>query len=170
MGIYEREQCAGVIVQFGGQTPLNLAMRLKKAGAHVLGTSPEDIDLAEDRDFFKQLVDKVGIKQAESGIAHSVEEALAIVEKIGYPVLVRPSFVLGGRGMVIVYKEQYLRKFVQMAAEVAEGKPILIDRFLEDAVELDVDCISDGHETVIGAILEHVEPAGCHSGDSASVV
>lgn len=170
MGIYERENCYGVIVQFGGQTPLNLAMRLKKAGANVVGTSPEDIDLAEDRDFFKQLVDKVGIKQAASGIAHNVEEALAIVEKIGYPVLVRPSFVLGGRGMVIVYKEKYLRKFVEEAAAIGEGKPILIDRFLEDATELDVDCISDGKHTVVGAIMEHVEPAGIHSGDSASVI
>jgi len=170
MGIYEREKCAGVIVQFGGQTPLNLAMRLKKAGANVIGTSPEDIDLAEDRDFFKQLVTKIGIKQAESGIAHNVEEALAIVDKIGYPVLVRPSFVLGGRGMVIVYKEKYLRKFVEEAAAIGEGKPILIDRFLEDATELDVDCISDGKHTVIGAIMEHVEPAGIHSGDSASVI
>ena len=170
MGIYERENCAGVIVQFGGQTPLNLAMRLKKAGANVVGTSPEDIDLAEDRDFFKQLVDKVGIKQAASGIAHNVEEALAIVDRIGYPVLVRPSFVLGGRGMVIVYKEKYLRKFVEEAAAIGEGKPILIDRFLEDATELDVDCISDGKHTVVGAIMEHVEPAGIHSGDSASVI
>jgi len=170
MAIYEREQCAGVIVQFGGQTPLNLAMRLKKAGAHILGTSPEDIDLAEDRDFFKQLVDKVGIKQAESGIAHSVEEALAIVEKIGYPVLVRPSFVLGGRGMVIVYKEKYLRQFVEEADSIGEGKPILIDRFLENATELDVDCICDGKRTVVGAIMEHVEPAGIHSGDSASII
>lgn len=170
MGIYEREQCAGVIVQFGGQTPLNLAMHLKKAGAHILGTSPEDIDLAEDRDFFKQLVDKVGIKQAESGIAHSVEEALAIVEKIGYPVLVRPSFVLGGRGMVIVYKEKYLRQFVEEAASIGESKPILIDRFLENATELDVDCICDGKRTVVGAIMEHVEPAGIHSGDSASII
>ncbi len=170
MGIYEREKCSGVIVQFGGQTPLNLAMRLKKAGANVVGTSPEDIDLAEDRDFFKQLVDKVGIKQAASGIAHNVEEALAIVDRIGYPVLVRPSFVLGGRGMVIVYKEKYLRKFVEEAAAIGEGKPILIDRFLEDATELDVDCISDGKHTVVGAIMEHVEPAGIHSGDSASVI
>ena len=170
MGIYEREKCAGVIVQFGGQTPLNLAMRLKKAGANVVGTSPEDIDLAEDRDFFKRLVDKIGIRQAESGIAHNVDEALAVVERIGYPVLVRPSFVLGGRGMVIVYKEKYLRKFVEEAAAIGEGKPILIDRFLEDATELDVDCISDGTRTVVGAIMEHVEPAGIHSGDSASVI
>ncbi len=169
MHIYEREQCSGVIVQFGGQTPLNLAQALKAAGANVIGTSPDDIDLAEDRDYFKQLATKIGILQPESGIAHTVDEALSIAEKIGYPVLVRPSFVLGGRGMVIVYKEKYLRKFAEEAARVAEGKPILIDRFLENAVELDVDCISDGETTVIGAILEHVEPAGCHSGDSASI-
>ena len=169
MHIYEREECSGVIVQFGGQTPLNLAQALKAAGANVIGTSPDDIDLAEDRDYFKQLASKIGILQPESGIAHTVDEALRIAEEIGYPVLVRPSFVLGGRGMVIVYKEKYLRKFVEEAARVAEGKPILIDRFLENAIELDVDCISDGETTVIGAILEHVEPAGCHSGDSASV-
>ena len=170
MHIYERESCSGVIVQFGGQTPLNLAQQLKAAGANVIGTAPDDIDAAEDRDFFKQLAARIGIRQPESGIAHSVEEAVEIAEKIGYPLLVRPSFVLGGRGMVIVYKEKYLRKFVEEAAAVAEGKPILIDRFLEDATELDVDCISDGKTTVIGAILEHVEPAGIHSGDSASVI
>jgi len=169
MNIYEREKCEGVIVQFGGQTPLNLALALKQAGAHVLGTTPEDIDLAEDRDYFKQLASKIGIRQPASGIAHNVEEAVAVAEGIGYPVLVRPSFVLGGRGMVIVYKEKYLRKFVEEAAAAAEGKPILIDRFLEEATELDVDCISDGKTTVIGAVLEHVEPAGIHSGDSASV-
>ena len=170
MHIYERESCSGVIVQFGGQTPLNLAQQLRAAGANVIGTSPDNIDAAEDRDFFKQLASRIGIRQPESGIAHSVDEAVAIAEKIGYPLLVRPSFVLGGRGMVIVYKEKYLRKFVEEAAAVAEGKPILIDRFLEDATELDVDCISDGKTTVIGAILEHVEPAGIHSGDSASVI
>ena len=169
MHVYERERCCGVIVQFGGQTPLNLAQALRRAGANVIGTSPDDIDLAEDRDFFKTLAARIGIRQPENGIAHNVEEALAVAEKIGYPLLVRPSFVLGGRGMVIVYKEKYLRKFVEEAAAVAEGKPILIDRFLEDAVELDVDCISDGETTVIGAVLEHVEPAGIHSGDSASV-
>ena len=170
MNIYEREQCFGVIVQFGGQTPLNLAQQLRAAGANVIGTSPDDIDAAEDRDYFRQLSEKIGILQPPSGIAHSVEEAVAIAEKIGYPLLVRPSFVLGGRGMVIVYKEAYLRKYVEAAAAAAEGKPILIDRFLEDAVELDVDCISDGHTSVIGAIMEHVEPAGIHSGDSASVI
>ncbi len=170
MNVYEREQCDGVIVQFGGQTPLNLAQKLKAAGASVIGTSPDDIDAAEDRDFFKQLAEKIGILQPPSGIAHNVAEALEIAGRIGYPLLVRPSFVLGGRGMVIVYKEAYLRKYVEAAAAVAEGKPILIDRFLEDAVELDVDCISDGHTAVIGAIMEHVEPAGIHSGDSASVI
>ena len=170
MAIYEREQCDGIIVQFGGQTPLNLARELEEAGARIIGTSVADIDAAEDRDTFRNLVEKIGIRQPQSGIAHSVEDAVRIADEIGYPVLVRPSFVLGGRGMVIVYKEQYLRKFVAAAAEAAEGKPILIDRFLEDAVELDVDCVSDGSHTVIGAILEHVEPAGIHSGDSASVI
>ena len=169
MHIYESEACSGVIVQFGGQTPLNLAQSLKAAGAHVIGTSPDDIDLAEDRDYFKRLAAKIGIRQPENGIAHRAEEALAVARKIGYPVLVRPSFVLGGRGMVIVHHEEHLEKFAAEAARVAEGKPILIDRFLEHAVELDVDCISDGETTVVGAILEHVEPAGCHSGDSASI-
>ncbi len=167
MNIYEREQCYGVIVQFGGQTPLNLAMQLKKSGANIIGTSPEDIDAAEDRDFFKQLAEKLGIKQPANGIAHNVDEAVAIAEHIGYPVLVRPSFVLGGRAMVIVYKDKYLKQFVEEAAQVSEGKPILIDRFLEDATEVDVDFISDGQNTVIGAIMEHVELAGIHSGDSA---
>ena len=169
MEIYDREKCDGVIVQFGGQTPLNLAQKLKAAGAHVIGTSPDDIDRAEDRDFFKALVSDVGMKQPPSGIAHTVDEAIAVANEIGYPVLVRPSFVLGGRGMAIVYKEKYLVKYVEEAVRAAEGKPILIDKFLEHAIELDVDCISDGETTVVGAILEHVEPAGCHSGDSASV-
>lgn len=167
LNIYEREQCQGVIVQFGGQTPLNLAASLEAAGVRVIGTSPKNIDAAEDRDYFKQLAEKLEILQPESGIAHTVEEAIAITERIGYPVLVRPSFVLGGRAMVIVYKEKYLRQYVEAAAAISEGKPILIDRFLEDAVELDVDCVSDGRTTVIGAIMEHVEYAGIHSGDSA---
>ena len=169
MHIYERENCSGVIVQFGGQTPLNLAQSLKAAGANVIGTSPDDIDLAEDRDYFKRLAAKIGILQPENGIAHFPEEALEVARRIGYPLLVRPSFVLGGRGMVLVHQEKNLEKFVQEAAAVANGKPILIDRFLEHAIELDVDCVSDGETTVVGAILEHVEPAGCHSGDSASV-
>ncbi len=170
MNVYEREQCDGVIVQFGGQTPLNLAQQLKAAGANVIGTSPDDIDAAEDRDFFKQLVAQIGIRQPENGISHSVDEALAVAARIGYPLLIRPSFVLGGRGMVIVYHEKNLRHYVEMAEAISPGKPILIDRFLENAIELDVDCISDGHDVVIGAILEHVEPAGIHSGDSASVI
>ena len=169
MEIYDRERCDGVIVQFGGQTPLNLAQKLRAAGAHVIGTSPDDIDRAEDRDDFKKLVAEVGMLQPPSGIAHTVAEAVQVANEIGYPVLVRPSFVLGGRGMAIVYKEKYLVKYVEEAVRAAEGKPILIDKFLEHAIELDVDCVADGETTVVGAILEHVEPAGCHSGDSASV-
>ena len=169
MEIYERERCDGVIVQYGGQTPLNLAQRLKAAGANIIGTSPDDIDRAEDRDFFKQLVSDVGMRQPASGIAHSVEDARRIAADLGYPVLVRPSFVLGGRGMAIVYAENDLEKYVAEAVAAAEGKPILIDKFLERAVELDVDCISDGETTVVGAILEHVEAAGCHSGDAAAI-
>ena len=169
MEVYEREGCEGAIVQFGGQTPLNLAERLEAAGVKVLGTSPRDIALAEDRDFFRSLVEEVGVKQPPSGIAHSVADALDIAGKIGYPVLVRPSFVLGGRGMAIVYHEDTLRKYVEEAVRISEGRPILIDKFLTHATELDVDCVSDGDETVIGAILEHIEAAGCHSGDAAAV-
>lgn len=170
MHIYERENCDGIIVQFGGQTPLNLAKQLQEAGAKIIGTSPEDIDAAEDRDFFQELAEKLKIKQPPNGIATNVEEALVIAEKIGYPLLVRPSFVLGGRGMVIVYKEKYLRKYVEEAEAISPGKPILLDRFLIDAIELDVDCISDGKDVVVGAIIEHVEPAGIHSGDSAGII
>ncbi len=169
MEIYEREQCDGAIVQFGGQTPLNLAERLEAAGVNILGTSPRDIALAEDRDFFRALVQKVGVKQPPSGIAHTVADALGIAKDIGYPVLVRPSFVLGGRGMAIVYHEDRLREYVEEAVRISEGRPILIDKFLTHATELDVDCVSDGTETVIGAILEHIEAAGCHSGDAAAV-
>ena len=169
MEIYDREGCSGVIVQYGGQTPLNLAQRLKAAGARIVGTSPDDIDRAEDRDFFKKLVEEVGVRQPASGIAHSVADAHRIAAEIGYPVLVRPSFVLGGRGMAIVATEKELDKYVGEAVAAAEGKPILIDKFLEHAIELDVDCVSDGETTVIGAILEHVEAAGCHSGDAAAI-
>ena len=168
--VYEREHCIGAIVQFGGQTPLNLAQGLKAAGVHILGTSPDDIDLAEDRDAFKRLAERIGIRQPESGIAHTVEDAIAIASRIGYPVLVRPSFVLGGRGMVIVHREEDLADLARQAVAIAEGKPILIDRFLENAIELDVDSVSDGQgNTLVGAILEHVEPAGVHSGDAACV-
>ncbi|MEI8247946.1 MAG: carbamoyl-phosphate synthase large subunit [Lentisphaerota bacterium] len=168
--IYEREQCSGVIVQFGGQTPLNLAQKLDAAGVRIIGTSPKDIEAAEDRDFFKKLVDKVKILQPPNGMATNLEEAVEIANRIGYPVLVRPSFVLGGRAMVIVYNEKYLRKYVEEAVIASDGRPVLIDRFLEDATELDVDCISDGAKSVIGAIMEHVELAGIHSGDSACTI
>ena len=169
MEIYEREKCHGAIVQFGGQTPLNLAERLEAAGVNILGTSPKDIALAEDRDFFRALVNEVGVKQPPSGIAHTVDDALKIAQEIGYPVLVRPSFVLGGRGMAIVYHEEHLREYVEEAVKISEGRAILIDKFLTNAIELDVDCVSDGKTTVVGAILEHIEAAGCHSGDAAAV-
>ena len=169
MEIYERERCDGAIVQFGGQTPLNLAERLEAAGVKILGTSPKDIALAEDRDFFRSLVEEVGVRQPPSGIAHTVADALGIADRIGYPVLVRPSFVLGGRGMAIVYHEDRLREYVEDAVRISDGRPILIDKFLTHATELDVDCVSDGRDTTIGAILEHIEAAGCHSGDAAAV-
>ena len=169
MEVYEHEKCDGVIVQFGGQTPLNIAQRLRAAGANVIGTSPDDIDRAEDRDFFRALVAEVGVKQPPSGIAHTVDDAIRIAEEIGYPVLVRPSFVLGGRGMAIVHHEDRLREYVEEAVRISDGKPILIDKFLTNAIELDVDCVSDGKTTVVGAILEHVEAAGCHSGDAAAI-
>ena len=169
MEIYDREKCSGVIVQYGGQTPLNLAEKLERAGAKIVGTSPKDIALAEDRDFFRALVAEIGMKQPASGIAHSIEDARRIAAEIGYPVLVRPSFVLGGRGMAIVYKEAELDSYVAEAVAAAEGKPILIDKFLEHAIELDVDAVSDGETTRIGAILEHIEAAGCHSGDAAAI-
>ncbi|QSH42324.1 carbamoyl-phosphate synthase large subunit [Lentisphaerota bacterium ZTH] len=168
--IYEREQCEGVIVQFGGQTPLNLAKQLAEAGVKIIGTSPDNIEAAEDRDFFKQLATKLNIQQPPNGIATNVDQAVEIAERIGYPVLMRPSFVLGGRAMVIVYKEKYLRKYMEEAVQASEERPVLIDRFLEDAVELDVDCISDGETSVIGSIMEHVELAGIHSGDSACMI
>ncbi|MDO5567367.1 MAG: carbamoyl-phosphate synthase large subunit, partial [Planctomycetia bacterium] len=167
LNVYQREKCKGIIVQFGGQTPLNLAKSLQEAGAVILGTQPDDLDRAEDRDFFKTLAEELNIAQPANGIAHNTEEAIETANRIGYPVLVRPSFVLGGRAMVIVYKEKYLRKYMEVAEEVSEGRPILIDRFLENATEVDVDSVSDGHQTVIGAIMEHVEMAGIHSGDSA---
>ncbi len=169
MEVYEREACDGAIVQLGGQTPLNLAERLEAAGVRVLGTSPHDIALAEDRDFFRALVAEAGVKQPPSGIAHTTGEALEIADRIGYPVLVRPSFVLGGRGMAIVHHAERLAEYVGEAVRIAEGKPVLVDKFLDNAIELDVDCVSDGETTVVGAILEHVEAAGCHSGDAAAV-
>jgi carbamoyl-phosphate synthase large subunit len=168
--VYEREKCSGVIVQFGGQTPLNLAADLQKYGLNIIGTSPASIEMAEDRKMFKQLSDSIGISQPESGIAASVAEAEEIAGRIGFPVLMRPSFVLGGRAMVIVYSMPSLRKYMAEAVEVSETRPVLIDRYLENATEVDVDSISDGEATVIGAIMEHVELAGIHSGDSACMI
>jgi carbamoyl-phosphate synthase large subunit len=168
--IHERERCDGVIVQFGGQTPLNIARELERNGVPIIGTSPASIDAAEDRDTFQKLARKLGIRQPENGIATNVEEAVAIAARIGYPVLVRPSFVLGGRAMVIVYNEKWLRKYMDEAVEASEERPVLVDRYLENALEFDVDCVSDGETAVIGAIMEHIELAGIHSGDSACVI
>ncbi|GEP44136.1 carbamoyl-phosphate synthase large subunit [Brevifollis gellanilyticus] len=174
LNIYDSEnkddQVLGVIVQFGGQTPLNLAKGLEENGVRIIGTSPKNIELAEDRKLFAKLLDDLGLHQAESGTATSLEEALAITAKIGYPSLVRPSFVLGGRAMQIVYSDAELTHYMKNAVEATPDRPVLVDRFLEDATEVDVDCISDGETTVIGAIMEHIEEAGIHSGDSACVI
>src|SRR5216110_966573 len=170
LNIYDQEKPEGVFVQFGGQTPLNLASGLKAAGVPILGTQPESIETAEDRQLFANMLDKLGLRQTPSGSAVTTDEAAAIANKIGYPVLVRPSFVLGGRAMELVYNEGDLRRYMGSAIEVTPDRPVLIDRFLEDAVEVDVDCISDGETTVIGAIMEHIEEAGIHSGDSACVI
>jgi len=170
LNIYEQEKPEGVVVQFGGQTPLNLADGLKAAGVPIFGTQPESIETAEDRKLFAAMLDKLGLRQTPSGSAVSTDEAVKIASKIGYPVLVRPSFVLGGRAMELVYNEPDLRRYMASAIEVTPDRPVLVDRFLEDAIEVDVDCISDGETTVIGAIMEHIEEAGIHSGDSACVI
>jgi len=170
LNIYDQEKPEGVFVQFGGQTPLNLADGLKAAGVPILGTQPESIETAEDRQLFAAMLDKLGLRQTPSGSAINTDEAVAIATKIGYPVLVRPSFVLGGRAMELVYNEEDLRRYMTSAIEVTPDRPVLVDRFLEEAIEVDVDCISDGETTVIGAIMEHIEEAGIHSGDSACVI
>ncbi len=167
LNIVEREKPDGVIVQFGGQTPLKLALPLERAGVKIIGTSPDSIDLAEDRERFKQLLDKLAIKQPESGIARSYEEALEIAEKLKYPVLVRPSYVLGGRAMELVYDQETLKHYMTHAVAASPEHPVLIDKFLDDAVELDVDALADGEKVIIGGIMEHIERAGVHSGDSA---
>ncbi len=170
MNIYENEQCWGVIVQLGGQTPLNLAAKLEEAGCHIIGTSPKNIELAEDRKFFAKLLDDLKLNQAPSGTAVNEDEAVTIAQRINYPVLVRPSFVLGGRAMQIVYSDDELRHYMRNAVQASPERPVLVDRFLEDAAEVDVDVISDGETTVVGAIMEHIEQAGVHSGDSACVI
>ena len=168
--IVEKENPAGVIVQFGGQTPLNLATPLAKAGVPILGTHPESIDRAEDRELFQAMLKKLGLVQPENGTALSVAEAAVVADAIGYPVIVRPSFVLGGRAMKIVYNQKELENFTRLAILASPGHPVLIDKFLENAVEVDVDAICDGQVTVIGGIMEHIEAAGVHSGDSACVL
>ena len=168
--IVEQERPEGVIVQFGGQTPLNLSVALSEAGVTILGTSPDSIDRAEDRERFQSLLKKLQILQPENGIAVNQAEAIRAADRIGYPVVVRPSFVLGGRAMEIVYDRKDLEHYMQTAVQVSPGKPVLIDRFLDNAIEIDVDAISDGHDTVIGGIMEHIEEAGIHSGDSACVL
>ena len=170
LNIVEREQPQGVIVQLGGQTPLNLAQALAAAGVPIIGTSPEAIDLAEDRQRFAQLLRELDIPQPEHGIAHSLEEARAIARQLGYPLLVRPSYVLGGRAMRIVEDDAQLESVLEEAMAAAPGQPLLVDRFLEDAYEADVDALCDGERVVIGAIMQHIEEAGVHSGDSACVL
>ena len=176
--IYEREGCSGAIAQFGGQTPLNLAMALKKNGVNIIGTSPESIEMAEDRKLFAAMLTKLEIPQPPNGLATNAEEALQASHRLGYPVLVRPSFVLGGRAMQIVYSDAELIHYMRFAVEASPERPVLVDKFLEDATEVDVDCIADvGNFTdpklgtiVIGGILEHIEFAGVHSGDAAMVL
>jgi len=160
----------GVIVQFGGQTPLNLSLPLKAAGVQIIGTSPESIDLAEDRKRFGKLLEDLEIPQAAGAMATSVEEAVAAAAQIGYPVLVRPSYVLGGRAMVIAYDDATIVRYMKEAVEYSQDRPILIDKFLEDALEVDVDALSDGEDVVIGGIMQHIEEAGIHSGDSSCVL
>ncbi|MCF8128412.1 MAG: carbamoyl-phosphate synthase large subunit [Deltaproteobacteria bacterium] len=170
LSIYEKEKPEGVIVQFGGQTPLNIAAELAEAGAKIIGTSPEAINLAEDRDQFRIMMRKLGIPQPESGMASTLEEALEIAERIGYPLMVRPSYVLGGRGMEVVHDEEMLRHYVVAAVDVSPERPILIDKFLENAIEAEADAISDGTDAYVPAVMEHIELAGIHSGDSACVI
>jgi carbamoyl-phosphate synthase large subunit len=167
LSIVREEQPFGVIVQFGGQTPLKLAMSLEQAGVPILGTSPDSIDRAEDRERFKEVLDKLGLRQPPNGTSRSLEEAIRIATSIGYPVLVRPSYVLGGRAMQIDYDEERLRRYMREAVSASPEHPVLIDKFLDDAIEVDVDAVSDGHMVVIGGIMEHIELAGVHSGDSA---
>jgi carbamoyl-phosphate synthase large subunit len=170
LSIYEKEKPEGVIAQFGGQTPLNIARQLEQAGVTIIGTSPETIDLAEDRDRFREIMERLHIPMAESGMASNLEQALAIAAKIGYPLMVRPSYVLGGRGMEVVHDEEMLRQYVAAAVEVTPERPILIDKFLNNAIEAEADAIADGTDAFVPAVMEHIELAGIHSGDSACVI
>src|SRR5712671_6237466 len=176
--VYEREQCWGAIAQFGGQTPLNLALGLQRNGVNIIGTSPQNIEIAEDRKLFAAMLDKLKIPQPPNGLATNEAEALVASKRLGYPVLVRPSFVLGGRAMQIVYSDSELSHYMRFAVEASPERPVLVDKFLEDATEVDVDCIADVGQLerpedgtiVIGGLLEHIEYAGVHSGDAAMVL
>jgi len=170
LSIYANEKPEGIIVQFGGQTPLNIANELAQAGANILGTSPKTIDLAEDRDRFREIIGELGIPQPESGVASTTEEAIEIARKIGYPLMVRPSFVLGGRAMEVVQDEEMLKYYMTAAVAVSPERPILIDKFLENAIEVEADAIADGKDAFVPAVMEHIELAGVHSGDSACVI
>jgi carbamoyl-phosphate synthase large subunit len=170
LSIYEKEKPLGVIVQFGGQTPLNIAAELAKAGVRILGTTPETIDLAEDRDRFRQIMEKLNIPMPESGMAVNLEEALTIAQRIGYPLMVRPSYVLGGRGMEVVHDEEMLRQYLAAAVDVTPERPILIDRFLINAIEAEADAIANGYDAFVPTVMEQIELAGIHSGDSACII
>jgi carbamoyl-phosphate synthase large subunit len=170
LSIYEKEKPEGAIVQFGGQTPLNLANELAEAGVKIIGTSPDTIDLAEDRDRFRQKMRKLGIPQPESGMASTLKEAFEVAERIGYPLMVRPSYVLGGRAMEVIHDEEMLKHYVAAAVDVSPERPILIDRFLQNAIEAEADAIADGTDAFVPAVMEHIELAGVHSGDSACVI
>ncbi|MCG6894471.1 MAG: carbamoyl-phosphate synthase large subunit [Desulfobacteraceae bacterium] len=170
LSIYEKEKPEGIIAQFGGQTPLNIARELAAAGVRVLGTSPETIDLAEDRERFREIMRRIGIPQPDSGMASSYDEALAIAGRIGYPLMVRPSYVLGGRGMEIVHDDRMLQRYLEAAVEISPERPILIDKFLDNAIEVEADAIADGIDAFVPAVMEHIELAGIHSGDSACVI
>jgi carbamoyl-phosphate synthase large subunit len=170
LSIYEKERPEGVIVQFGGQTPLNIATELAAAGVNIIGTPPETIDLAEDRDRFRNMMAKLGIPEPESGMASTMQEALEVAKSIGYPLMVRPSYVLGGRAMEVIHDEEMLKHYMAVAVDVSPQRPILIDKFLENAIEAEADAISDGIDAFVPAIMEHIELAGVHSGDSACVI
>jgi len=170
LSIYDKEKPEGVIVQFGGQTPLNLAKELTEAGVNILGTTPETIDLAEDRDRFRKVITRLGIPQPESGMASNLDEAMAIAGRIGYPLMIRPSYVLGGRAMKIILDEEMLGEYVAKAVGVSPDRPLLLDKFLEDAIEAEADALSDGVDAFVPAVMQHIEYAGIHSGDSACVI